>query len=594
MIHVVAAVPKVSVCGCRSNAEQIAGIVSTAVGNGAEVIVCPELCISGYTCGDMFLNPCLSESAEEALRFITSENEAECLVVGMPFREFHRIYNIAVVISHHRIIGAVPKMKPSREFGLDQRRWFSPGKEIDGREITLCGETVRCSSSSRFSVGQASIAVGFGFDVRHDGSINLLLHAVPESYGLGRRMKARIAEISARHTCVLAIASPGTGESTSDFVFGGEAYIADCGQILCSSTRFSRSSETIEAEIDLTIDRTPVPCEKERKADIKFSATPCVPESDEEMEDIFEIQKSGLAKRLTHTRCQNLVLGVSGGLDSTLALMVAVATFDMLGLDRRGIHAVTMPGFGTTGRTHSNALTLMRELGVGQCEVSICKAVRQHFRDIGIDENDRSAAYENSQARERTQILMDLANKVGGMVLGTGDLSEASLGWETYNGDHMSMYNVNCSLPKTLVKAMVGWIARNTEAEPVRNALEDIIATPVSPELLPANEDGEIVQKTEEKVGPYILHDFFIYHMLHLHESPRFVLENAVSVFEGKFDQETIRTWLKVFIIRFFSQQYKRSASPDGPQVGVLSLSPRGGLCMPSDAVADDFLREIG
>jgi NAD+ synthase (glutamine-hydrolysing) len=309
--------------------------------------------------------------------------------------------------------------------------------------------------------------------------------------------------------------------------------------------------------------------------------------------EVFNIQIAGLAQRLSHTRCTKAVIGISGGLDSTLALLATVATFDLLGLDRKGIESITMPGFGTSDRTYANALTLMRELGVTMREISIRAACEQHFKDIGISADDRGAAYENSQARERTQILMDIANAVGGLVIGTGDLSEAALGWATYNGDHMSMYNVNCSIPKTLVRALVEWAADNDTNERVRATLKDIVATPVSPELLPATEQGEIAQKTEEVVGPYELHDFFIYHFIRNGFSPRKIALLAERAFRGTYSREEIRHWLTLFLRRFFSQQFKRSAAPDGPKVGSVSLSARGDWRMPSDAVAAEWLREV-
>ncbi|MDE7123076.1 MAG: NAD(+) synthase, partial [Alistipes sp.] len=446
------------------------------------------------------------------------------------------------------------------------------------------------------------------------------LSASPEGVGKHDYLRQLVAQQSARTLAAYVYCSAGFGESSTDLVFAGNGIVAENGRILAEAERFSLDEQIVVADVDIerlaferrrntsfrageaAAETTVIEMEvpeglRPAKLDREIDPTPFVPRDaahrNERCEEIFRIQALGLARRLAHTGCGKAIVGISGGLDSTLALLVAVRAFDMLGLDRRGVIGITMPGFGTTGRTYRNALQLMRGLGVEVREIPIREACTQHMKDIGLPADDRSAAYENAQARERTQILMDVANMEGGLVVGTGDLSELALGWATYNGDQMSMYSVNASVPKTLVRHLVRWAAEVESDEATRSTLLDIVATPVSPELLPADERGEIAQKTEDLVGPYELHDFFLYHTLRSGYGPAKMLFLAAQAFEGRYDEETILHWLRTFVRRFFTQQFKRSAMPDGPKVGSVALSPRGDWRMPSDASAAMWLKEL-
>ena len=623
-IKVAAATPLVKIADCHANAQAIDAMTAEALERGVSVVVFPELSITGYTCGDLFLQSRIIEAGDEALAMLLATPRPICSIVGMPIYYKNNLYNCAVVIANGKIEGIVPKSYIPNYSEFYESRWFSEGRDIRNTHITICGQRVRFGTDLLFDVH----GTRFGVEICEDlwvptppssdmalagATLIFNLSATPEILGKHAYLRSLIKQQSARTLCGYIYASAGVGESSTDLVFTGNGIIAENGKIITARERFVRDARLTVADIDvehifnerrrhtsfinldgrydiikLQIPRAASPIERE------ISPSPFIPSDlDAGCREVFSIQTAGLAQRLTHTHCTKAVIGISGGLDSTLALLATVATFDMLGLDRKDIIAVTMPGFGTTDRTYTNAQTLMQELGVTIREISIRAACEQHFRDIGISADDRGAAYENSQARERTQILMDIANAVGGIVIGTGDLSESALGWATYNGDHMSMYNVNCSIPKTLVRALVEWSADHDSNERVRATLKDIVATPVSPELLPATAQGEIAQKTEDVVGPYELHDFYIYHFIRNGFAPRKIVALAERAFEGRYSAEEIRHWLEIFLRRFFSQQFKRSAVPDGPKVGSVSLSPRGDWRMPSDAIANEWLGEI-
>ena len=621
-VKVAAATPLVKIADCHANAEAIDKMTAEAVERGASVVVFPELSLTGYTCGDLFLQSRIIEAGDEALAQLLATPRPIVSIIGMPIYYKNNLYNCAVVIANGKICGIVPKSYIPNYSEFYESRWFSEGRDIRNAEITICGQRVRFGTDLLFDVH----GTRFGVEICEDlwvpappssdmalagATLIFNLSATPEILGKHNYLRSLIKQQSARALCGYIYCSAGVGESSTDLVFTGNGIIAENGKIIAARERFVREARLTVADIDvehifnerrrhtsfinldnrfdvIKIDIAQPDSELERE----INPAPFIPaDLNEGCREAFTIQCAGLAQRLSHIGCKNVVLGISGGLDSTLALLVTVATFDTLGLDRKGIIGVTMPGFGTTDRTYQNALTLMRELGITTREISIRKACEQHFADIGLNPNERGAAYENSQARERTQILMDLANKEGGIVIGTGDLSEAALGWATYNGDSMSMYNVNCSIPKTLVRKIVEWCAESNENEQVRSTLKDIVDTPVSPELLPADNEGNIAQKTEDLVGPYALHDFFIYNFLRNGFSPAKIEYLACRAFCGEFSEEEIAHWLKVFLRRFFSQQFKRSAMPDGPKVVTVSLSPRGDLRMPSDASVSEWLK---
>ena len=621
-IKVAAATPMVRIADCRHNIEATAELLRRAESEGVSITVFPELSITGYTCGDLFQQSRLLDAAEEALSELLAMEIPSVAIVGMPITYKNNLYNCAVVTAAGRICGVVPKSYIPNYSEFYESRWFSSGRDIRNTEIELCGQKVRFGSDIMFSIEGISFGVEIcedlwvpappSSDMALSGALLLFNQsATPEIVGKHAYVRSLVEQQSARTLSGYIYCSAGIGESSTDLVFTGNGIIAENGTIITAKERFIRRPELTVADIDVEYlenerrrhtsfinldgryEVIPVPAvTAQSPVTREIPSAPFIPHDlDAGCREVFSIQTAGLAQRLSHTGCRSAVIGISGGLDSTLALLAVVATFDMLGLDRKGITAVTMPGFGTTDRTHDNAVTLMEALGVTIREISIRKACEQHFADIGLDSSDRSTAYENAQARERTQILMDIANMTGGMVIGTGDLSEAALGWATYNGDHMSMYNVNCSIPKSLVRVLVEWIAENDGDERVRATLHDIVATPVSPELLPA-ENGEIAQKTEDLVGPYELHDFFIYHFMRNGFTPKKICFLASLAFSGRYSDDSIKHWLKVFLRRFFSQQYKRSAVPDGPKVGSVSLSPRGDWRMPSDAAARAWLDE--
>ena len=550
-------------------------------------------------------------------------------VVGLPVQAGGLLLNCAAVIQSGTLLGVVPKTYLPNYGEFYEKRWFASSQDLNSTDIYLAGTPITLSADPKlFQLGDMKFGVEICEDVwapvppsnnltMAGADIIVNLSATDELIGKHRYLRSLIAQQSARTMSGYVYSSCGFGESTQDVVYGGNAMIFENGCLLAEGDRFSFQPQLKSAQIDVERLRT------ERYANSTFinaqrgacaqliaaktivgkpfeltrfvDAHPFIP-SDEEMgdscEEILNIQTAGLAKRLMHTNCQHVVVGISGGLDSTLALLVCVRTFDKIGMDRKGIIGVTMPGFGTTDRTHDNAASLMQSLGISQMEISIAAAVTQHFQDIGQDASVHDATYENSQARERTQILMDLANKFNALVVGTGDLSELALGWATYNGDHMSMYGVNGGIPKTLIQYLVRYFAQLPQYAAVSETLIDVVETPISPELTPADEEGNIKQKTEDLVGPYELHDFFLYYMMRFGFRPAKIYMLAQKAFAGTYDDETIKKWLTTFCRRFFSQQFKRSCLPDGPKVGSISLSPRGDWRMPSDACSTLWLKE--
>ena len=613
-IKVAAAVPQVKVAHCGHNAEAVITLATEAKAAGASVVVFPELTLTGATCGSLYRQSALTDAAERALQSILDAELPIVTVVGLPIKRNGKIYNCAAVISQSAIYGIVPQ-----RYG---NSIFAPYTNEDAESIVICDQIVTLDSNALFTIGDMSFGIQIGnndrqilspaVDIAASGA-DVVLHMTAEEEYMGSysALKNRVMGLSETLCCGYILCSAGVGESTTDCVYTGSAIAAELGQMISEAPRFASGATVTYADIDTeaieaarirrginsATDRYTFSLpEYASSGDIArtIDPMPFIPKDiDSGCNEVLNLQAAGLAQRLRHTNCKKVVLGISGGLDSTLALIAVVRTFDLLGLDRKGIVGVTMPGFGTTGRTYNNALTLMQELGITLREVSIRAACEQHFKDIDLDPTNRGAAYENSQARERTQILMDIANAIGGLVVGTGDLSESALGWATYNGDHMSMYNVNCSVPKTLVRKVTEWAARVETNEKVRAALLDIVDTPVSPELLPADKSGNIAQKTEDLVGPYELHDFFLYHFVLSGFTPDKILAMAKIAFAGRFDDETIKKWLTVFLRRFFSQQFKRSAVPDGPKVTAVSLSPRGSWAMPSDASVDEWIATL-
>ncbi len=628
--RVASAVPKLRVADCSYNVEQIAQQMHAASKQGAEVVLFPELSVTGYTCGDLFLHETLLRSAEDALRELVEMTQELPIVgiVGVPISIGNALYNCAVVFGYGEIMGAVPKIYIPNYSEFYESRWFASGAGLSDSVIVYAEQEVAVSKGIIFKINGVACGVEICEDLwvasppssrlSEEARVLFNLSASPEVVGKNEYLVELIRQQSARCMAAYVYSSAGVGESTTDLVFGGNAIIAENGNVLQQGRRFSLDGELVVADIDVDLlnnyrmrtttfhratesifDTTEIYIDVAEPKDLlrKLNPSPFVPADEakrtKRCEEIFAIQTNGLMKRLLHTSCRCAVVGISGGLDSTLALLVMVKAFDSLGIDREGVVAVTMPGFGTTGRTYNNAVNLAKELGVTLREVSIKSACMQHFSDIGLSPDDRSVSYENSQARERTQILMDIANMMGGMVVGTGDLSEMALGWATYNGDHMSMYGVNASVPKTLVRYLVSWVADANGNGVVSEILRDIVATPVSPELLPADENGDIAQKTEDLVGPYELHDFFLYNFVRCSYSPSKILYLATLAFDGLYEAEVIKHWLVTFVRRFFAQQFKRSATPDAPKVGSVSLSPRGDWRMPSDAVAKVWLDEL-
>ena len=628
-IKVAAVTPKIKVADVKYNAQIICEQLEEAYAHGAKIIVFPELCITGYTCGDLFLQGILLEEAKLALSEIAEATAGKdaLVLVGLPIERDGRLYNVAAALQDGSVLGMVPKKNIPSYAEFYEGRHFTDGNSqvvsyyLDGEEIPFGTNLLfQCLSVPGLTVGCEiceDLWVANPPSTNHalmGASVIANLSASNETVAKNEYREMLVQSASARLLCGYIYASAGEGESTQDVVYGGHNLIAENGTILIQSKRFV--GETIYGDLDIQR----IAAERRRmgtfgkepdlsyvvvgfKLDVEetalertFSNMPFVPQDEEKRnkrcEEILSIQSYGLKRRYEHTGLKTAVIGISGGLDSTLALLVTVRTFDMLGLDRKGIIAVTMPCFGTTDRTYDNACKLTRTLGATLQEVDIKEAVTLHFRDIGQDMKNHDVTYENSQARERTQVLMDISNRMNGLVIGTGDLSELALGWATYNGDHMSMYGVNAGIPKTLVRHLVKYYADTCENKELAEVLLDVLDTPVSPELLPPVE-GEIAQKTEDLVGPYELHDFYLYYMLRAGYSPAKVYRVAKEAFKGLYDDATILKWLKNFYRRFFSQQFKRSCLPDGPKVGTVALSPRGDWRMPSDASARIWLDEL-
>lgn len=645
-IKVAAAIPSVKVADTQYNLAEIEKQVIIAEGEGVEIIVFPELSLTGYSCQDLFHQQILLDNIETSvIQLLDFTRQLDItVIVGAPICADSVLLNCALVIQHGKLIGIVPKTYLPNYGEFYEKRWFASSQDLQFQSIYYVGEKITISSDIQlFTTSQG---VKFGIEICEDlwapippsnqltlagAELIFNLSASDDLIGKHNYLKSLVAQQSARTISGYIYSGCGFGESTQDVVYGGNGFIYENGQLLAEAKRFEIESQLIISEVDIEKLRT------ERRSNTTFvnaqrpsvmqrlrannqlplqNITACIPASiqrdfvltrlvdkypfipkgdklREHCEEILNIQVCGLAKRLSHINCKTVVIGVSGGLDSTLALLVATQTFDKLRYDRRGIIGITMPGFGTTDRTYNNAITLMQNLGITIREISIAASVKQHFTDIEHNIDVHDITYENSQARERTQILMDISNQVGGIVIGTGDLSELALGWCTYNGDHMSMYAVNVGIPKTLIKHLVSYVAENGVEDSIKLTLEDIVNTPISPELTPADENGEIVQKTEDLVGPYELHDFFLYYVLRFGFRPKKIFWLAQQAFKEEYADGVILHWLRIFYKRFFSQQFKRSCLPDGPKVGSVSLSPRGDWRMPSDAMPTDWIKDL-
>ncbi len=628
-VKIAAAAVDIRVADTVYNADNIIKAIKNAADNGAKLIVLPELCVTAYTCGELFLQKRLIDSAKDAVTRICAETADRDIiaVIGVPAAVNNRLYNCAAVINKGEVKGLVPKLNiPSYSEFYESRHFTAGSRNV--RYIDFCGHTVPFGANILFrakNLPDFVLAVEICEDLwtvvppssNHalaGAAVIANLSASDELIAKDEYRESLVKSQSARLYGAYVYSGAGYGESSTDLVYSGDCIIAENGAVLARSEKFK--NECVYTEIDLermvserrrTTTYQSAANDDYITVDVDFEIGgtaltrriekyPFVP-SDEakretRCEQILTIQSAGLKKRLDHTSCKSAVVGVSGGLDSTLALLVTVRAFDALGLDRKGITAITMPCFGTTDRTHNNAVNFADSLGVTLKEINIKDSVAKHFEDIGQPDNVYDVTYENCQARERTQVLMDYANKIGGMVIGTGDMSELALGWATYNGDHMSMYGVNAGVPKTLIRYLVDYEARKTGNHALKKTLEDILATPVSPELLPPK-DGEISQKTEHIVGPYELHDFFLYYLMRFGFTPSKILRLAVYAFQGVYEREFILGWLKVFYRRFFSQQFKRSCLPDGPKVGSVALSPRGDWRMPSDASVRIWMDEL-
>ena len=627
-----AATPKIHVADCDYNAESIIDLITKAHRKGARLIVFPELCITGYTCSDLFLHSTLLKSAENALEKIIDSTKALEIVslVGLPVPFGEALYNCAAVIYKGEILGLVPKINIPNYSEFYEARHFTSGKNADEvlpvfanrKNVLLNPNTIFCCEE----LCDFKLAVEICEDLwtASSPSVNLALNgatiianlsASDDVIGKNEYRTDLIKIQSGKLCCAYVYSDSGFGESTTDLVFSGRNLIAENASVLAASEPFStgviyadvdikrlggerrRISTFVKPDNGIAVKKVYFSMQiTETALERYFPPHPFVPSEKENLDkrckEILSIQATGLATRLAHTGIKNVVLGLSGGLDSTLALIVCVHAFDMLSLDRKNIHAVTMPCFGTTKRTKSNAQLLAEAYGVSFYDISITDSVRSHFKDINHDESIHDVTYENCQARERTQVLMDLSNKLSALVIGTGDLSELALGWATYNGDHMSMYSVNCSVPKTLVRHLTAFEAQMSTGV-LKDVLLDILDTPVSPELLPPDENGKIAQKTEDLVGPYELHDFFLYYFVRFGYSPKKIYHIAKIAFKNTYDEQTILKWLKIFVKRFFAQQFKRSCLPDGPKVGSVTLSPRGDWRMPSDASVKVWLSEL-
>lgn len=634
-VKVAAAVPHVQVADCFYNIQQMEGLMRQASDKGVQIIAFPEMSVTAYTCLDLFAQQTLLKNAEQALLKLVSDTaDLNILTIaGTPLVTENRLINAAIAFQSGKILGVVPKTYIPNYKEFQEQRWFTSATELRDKTVSIGDRTYPLGSHLLFTAGQVKVGIEICEDLwvpvppssllaMEGANILVNISASNELIGKHHYLRSLICQQSARCMAGYVYASAGFGESSTDLVFAGNGIIAENGTLLEESPRFTMQEQLVISEIDIenlqndrqvntsfmhgastlladeTITIPFVLSENSGQPILTRSVDPhpFTPSGDalkERCEEIFQIQVAGLAKRIVHTHSRTAVVGISGGLDSTLALLVTVMTFDALNIPRNQILGITMPGFGTTDRTYTNACDLIRSLGVTLKEISIKDACLQHFKDISHNPSVHDVTYENSQARERTQILMDVANQENGMVIGTGDLSELALGWATYNGDHMSMYGVNGSIPKTLVRYLVEWVAHNRVDEASRATLLDIVDTPISPELIPADENGNIKQKTEDLVGPYELHDFFLYHFLRFGSSPAKIYFLAQQAFGGSYDKETIRKWLHTFFRRFFQQQFKRSCLPDGPKVGSVSLSPRGDWRMPSDAMATLWLKKI-
>ena len=629
-VKVAATTPNIRVADVEHNTQEICRLIDETVANGAKIVVFPELCITGYTCGDLFSHDILLKNAKDAMFKIAAHTTGKdaLIFVGLPFVVRNKMYNVAAALHRGEVLGLVTKTFLPNYSEFYEMRQFQPGPKkadwiwVDGVEIPFGPQILFECEEMADLVVSAEICEDVWSPIPPSieaalcgATVIVNCSASDETVGKDSYRSRLISGQSARLISGYIYANAGEGESTTDVVFGGHNIIAENGTILEKTKRFV--NETIYSEFDIErivserrknttfqmsehygeLIHVPFSLDMvDTKLTRTFAASPFVP-TDEHLkkeccEEILMIQAMGLKKRLAHAHCKSAVVGISGGLDSTLALLVTAKAFDMLGIERSKIESITMPCFGTTDRTYNNACLLTHKLGATLTEVNIKDAVRIHFRDIGHSEDVHDVTYENSQARERTQILMDIANKTGGMVIGTGDMSELALGWATYNGDHMSMYGVNGSVPKTLVRHLVRYYADTCEDQELSDVLLDILDTPVSPELLPPK-DGEIAQKTEDLVGPYELHDFYLYYSLRFGYTPSKIFRLAKYAFAGEYDDETILKWLKTYFRRFFMQQFKRSCLPDGPKVGTVALSPRGDLRMPSDACATVWMKDL-
>lgn len=634
-VKVASAIPTIKVADCDYNEKQIENLVVQAEGKGVEIICFPELCITGYTCGDLFSQQLLIDSSENALFKLLDFTRSLNIItiIGMPIQCRNCLLNAAVVIQGGKILGVVPKTYLSSHEGQTEHKWFEC-LEVN-TTMQLCAQQVQVGTNLLFHTSQTTFAIEISDDLwapiptssrlaLKGAEIIFNLSADTELVGRQNYRLNLLSQQSARCISGYVFSSCGFGESTQDAVYGGSGFIFENGEMIALGERFAFTEQLIISEIDVEMlksERRRNSLFSSRNADnisaVDINCQPTVlaehavltrtidphpfsPQNtfmDIRYEEIFNIQVAGLAKRILHTNSKTLIVGISGGLDSTLALLVCAKTIDKLKRERKDIVGITMPGFGTTGRTYKNALELMHSLGITIKEISIKESCIQHFKDINHDINVHDVTYENGQARERTQILMDIANQMNGLVIGTGDLSELALGWATYNGDHMSNYGVNASIPKTLVRQLVGWVANTNKDITIQKTLNDIIDTPISPELVPADNEGNIKQKTEDLVGPYELHDFFLYYIVRYGFRPAKVFYLAQKAFGSNnmtlgYDEDTIKKWLTTFCRRFFTQQFKRSCMPDGPKVGSVSLSPRGDWCMPSDASYNMWINE--
>lgn len=631
-IKVAAATPKVTVADCMANLSEMKKIFESARESGVKILVYPELSLTGYTCADLFLSDTLLCAANDALsKFVRATKSSDMIsIVGLPLLVNNKIYNSAVFCQNGQILGAVPKAYLPNYNEFSETRYFAPAPD-KVQNITLCGQSVPFGTKLIFACREIP-ALKIAAEICEDlwvsvppscahasAGATVVANLAASSEGVGKVAYRRqlVSSQSAKSSCAYIFANCGAGESTTDSVFGGHSLIAECGTILSERAPFDTEGSFISTEVDVArisyerravntntvfedgytyVDFSIDVCDTELTREV--DAHPFVPadkaERDARCEYILSIQAHGLKQRIEKAYAKKCVIGISGGLDSCLAILVCAEALDLLGRGREGIVGVTMPSFGTTGRTRTNAEIICRELGAELRCVDIGESVRAHFKDIGHDEAVRNVVYENAQARERTQVIMDIANACDGIVVGTGDLSELALGWATYNGDHMSMYGVNAGLPKTLIRHIVAWYAERAEVQgkcALAEVLRDILDTPVSPELLPADENGDIAQKTEDIVGPYEIHDFYLYNMVRFGFTPDKLYRLAKQAFAGVYSDEVLLHWLKNFIRRFFAQQFKRSCLPDGPKVGSVSFSPRGDWKMPSDASRNEWMR---